>query len=395
MKDQIRQFTSESVCIGHPDKMADQLSDAVLDEVLRQDPSGRVACESFLKGSLAAIGGEITANADLNVPEIVRDTIRSIGYTKPEYGFDLQSNILVSLTEQSGDIAEGVDEKKTEDEALGAGDMGLMFGYACRETEQLMPLPLTLSRNLTDQLTAVRQNDVLPYLRPDGKAQVTVEYNQNNDPERVKTVVVAAQHEPDVPQNQLEEDLIENVIRESIAPDLLDGDTNLYINPTGVFVKGGPAADTGLTGRKVIVDTYGGMGNHGGGCFSGKDPTKVDRSAAYAARHAAKNIVAAGLADRCEVQLSYAIGRTQPVSIHVETFDTSEMPAPVLVRALQHHLDFSPGGIIERLDLRRPIYLQTTRDGHFGCEKDLYPWENTNVAENIRSFVEDRSNTEV
>jgi len=395
MKDQIRQFTSESVSIGHPDKMADQISDAVLDEVLRQDPEGRVACESFLKGNLAAVGGEITADAKLNVPELVRETIRDIGYTKPEYGFDLQSNILVSLTEQSGDIAEGVDEEQEQDEALGAGDMGLMFGYACRETEQLMPLPLTLARNLTDRLTTVRRDGTVPYLRPDGKAQVTVDYGPDRTPQRVRTVVVAAQHDPDVDRSTLESDLTEHVIREAIDPSLLDDDTNLYINPTGIFVKGGPDADTGLTGRKVIVDTYGGMGNHGGGAFSGKDPTKVDRSATYAARHAAKNIVAARLADRCEVQLSYAIGRTEPVSIHVETFGTSTVPENELVRALTEHLNFSPGAIIDRLQLRRPIYLQTTRDGHFGCENDLYPWEYTDVADDLRSFVEERATTEV
>ncbi len=393
MKDNIRLFTSESVSIGHPDKMADQISDAVLDEVLRQDPDGRVACETFLKGSLAAIGGEITANADLNVPELVRDEIRTIGYTKPEYGFDLQSNILVSLTEQSGDIAEGVDED--EDEDLGAGDMGLMFGYACNETPELMPLPLMLARGLTDRLTEVRREEIVSFLRPDGKAQVTVEYDDRNRPKRVETVVVAAQHEPDVDRETLEHELTETVVHAVIDSELLDEDTDVYINPTGVFVKGGPDVDTGLTGRKVIVDTYGGMGNHGGGCFSGKDPTKVDRSAAYAARHAAKNIVAADLADRCEVQLSYAIGKTQPVSINVECFGTASVPAPQLVEALEAEFDFSPGGIINRFDLRRPIYLQTTRDGHFGVEKDIYPWEHTDAAERLRSRIEDRVTTEV
>ncbi len=394
MKDDIRLFTSESVSIGHPDKMADQISDAILDEVLRQDPHGRVACETFLKGSLAAVGGEISANARLNVPEIVREEIKNIGYTKPEYGFDLQSNILVSLTEQSGDIAEGVDEDES-DEALGAGDMGLMFGYACKETPELMPLPLMLSRGLTDRLTEVRREEIVSFLRPDGKAQVTVEYDDQNRPERVETVVVAAQHEPDVDRETLEQELTEHVVEDVIDPELLDDDTNIYINPTGVFVKGGPEADTGLTGRKVIVDTYGGMGNHGGGCFSGKDPTKVDRSAAYAARHAAKNIVAADLADRCEVQLSYAIGKTHPVSINVECFGTASAPAPKLVDALEAEFDFSPGGIIDRLELRRPIYLQTTRDGHFGSEKDIYPWENTEAAERLRSHIEDQVAAEV
>ncbi len=385
MEDQKHLFTSESVSVGHPDKIADQISDAVLDAVLRQDPEGRVACETYLKGNLAVVGGEITADADLNIPEIVRSTVDEIGYTKKEYGFDPEANIIVALNEQSGDIAQGVD--RGEDEELGAGDMGIMFGYACRETETLMPMPLMLSRRLTDRLTEVRREDVVSFLRPDGKAQVTVEYTADQQPKRVHTVVLAAQHEPDVSRDQLEAKLREHVVEASIDSALLDGNTNVYINPTGKFVGGGPEVDTGLTGRKTIVDTYGGMGNHGGGCFAGKDPTKVDRTGAFAARHAAKNIVAADLASRCEVQLSYAIGRPDPVSIAVDCFGTASVEPSELVRALDSVFDFTPGGIIERFDLRRPIYLASNRDGHLGCEKEDYLWEKTDAVEKLREAV--------
>lgn len=393
MQDQLNLFTSESVSIGHPDKVADQISDAVLDAVLEQDPEGRVACETFLKGNLAVVGGEISAEADLNIPEIVREVVRDIGYTSAELGFDPKSNIVVSLDEQSGDIAQGVDED--EDEELGAGDMGIMFGYACRETPELMPLPLILSRRLTHQLTKVRKEGGLDYLRPDGKAQVTVEYDENSQPKRVHTVVLAAQHEPDIDQDRLAEDLRRTVIEEAIGEELLDDETIYHINPTGVFISGGPSVDTGLTGRKVIVDTYGGMGNHGGGCFAGKDPTKVDRTGAFAARHAAKNIVAADLADRAEVQLSYAIGRPEPISISVETFGTGEVPNGQIRDALQETLDFTPGGIIRRFDLLRPIYLETTRDGHLGCEKDQYRWEKTDIAETLREAVRGKATADV
>ena len=367
-----RYFTSESVTEGHPDKVCDQISDRVLDALLEQDPMSRCACEVTAEPGAVHIMGEITTNAEVDYESCAREVIRCIGYTKPEYGFTDDCNITCSLHKQSPDIAMGVNNAMDNDEELGAGDQGMMFGYACNETPGFMPLAIQLANELTQRLTYVRRAGILTYLRPDGKSQVTVEY-ENGKPKRVDAVVISTQHDPTVSIERLREDIWENVILPIIPDAMWDSDTKVYINPTGRFVLGGPAADTGLTGRKIIADTYGGYARHGGGAFSGKDPTKVDRSAAYMARYVAKHIVAAGLADKCEIQLSYAIGVAQPVSIFVDTFGTGKLPDDVLQAWLTLNVDFRPGTIIETLNLRRPIYEKTAAYGHFG--RNIFPWE--------------------
>jgi len=370
-------FTSESVTEGHPDKVADQISDAILDGIMASYPQGRVACETLVTTGLALISGEITTEPYVDIPKIVRNTIKEIGYTDAIYGFDYETcAVLTSIDEQSQDIALGVDKQ-------GAGDQGMMFGYACRETAELMPMPISLAHKLARRLADVRRQGILEFLRPDGKSQVTIEY-VDGKPDRVHTVVIAAQHHPEISDKELREGIIEEVIKAVIPADLLKGDTKYHINATGRFVMGGPQADTGLTGRKIIVDTYGGAGAHGGGCFSGKDPTKVDRSASYAARHAAKNIVAAGLADKCELQLAYVIGVADPVSITVETYGTGKVDDSKLVSLLREHFDLTPAGIIERLDLRRPIYKQTAAYGHFGREEEGFTWELTDFVDILK-----------
>ena len=373
-----RLFTSESVTEGHPDKVADQISDAVLDEVLRQDPNSRVACETLVTTGLVLLAGEITTKAYVDFPGVARRVIKDIGYTRHDYGFDGQTcAVLSAIDPQSPDIAQGVDTG-------GAGDQGLMFGFACRETEQLMPLPITLAHGLTRRLSAVRRAGGLRWLRPDGKSQVTVEY-EGQRPVRVHTVVVSTQHDPDVSLGEIREGVVELVIRAEVPPHLIDERTIFHINPTGRFVIGGPQGDCGLTGRKIIVDTYGGMGRHGGGAFSGKDPTKVDRSAAYMARHIAKNIVAAGLADRCEVQLAYAIGVADPVSVRVDTFGTSKVDPTIISDLVRSHFKLTPKGIIESLNLRRPIYCKTAAYGHFGRNDPDFTWESTDKAAKLAS----------
>jgi S-adenosylmethionine synthetase len=371
-------FTSESVTEGHPDKIADQVSDAVLDAVLAQDPTGRVACETLLTTGLVVVAGEITTSCYVDIPRVARETIREVGYTRAKFGFDHETcGVITAIDEQSGDIAMGVDK-------LGAGDQGLMFGYACTETEELMPLPITLAHRLCLRLTQVRKSGQLPYLRPDGKSQVSVRY-VDGKPVSVETVVISTQHGPETGLSKIREDMIEQVIRPTIPKHLIDGNKIVYhVNPTGRFVTGGPMGDTGLTGRKIIVDTYGGSCPHGGGAFSGKDPTKVDRSACYMARHVAKNVVAAGLAERAQVQVAYAIGVADPVSIMIETFGTGKVPNSKLEQLIRRHFDFTPAGIIKYLDLRRPFYRKTAAYGHFGRSEPEFTWERTNRIKDLR-----------
>jgi len=377
-------FTSESVTEGHPDKVADQISDAVLDAILEKDPYGRVACETLVTTGLAFIAGEITTTCYVDIPKVVRSTIRDIGYTRAKYGFDYETcAVITSIDEQSPDIALGVDERTGEHEQ-GAGDQGLMFGYATNETPELMPMPILLAHKLARRLADVRKQDVIHYLRPDGKSQVTVEY-VNGRPLRVDTIVVACQHSDDVTLKAIREDIIEEVIKPVIPQELLDDENVTYhINPTGRFVSGGPKADCGLTGRKIIVDTYGGVGSHGGGAFSGKDPSKVDRSASYMVRYVAKNIVASGIADKCEVQLSYAIGISDPISILIDTYKTEKIDPERIVEIVRDNFSFKPKAMIEYLDLRRPIYKKTAAYGHFGREEPEFTWERTDMADTLR-----------
>ncbi|MBQ7840978.1 MAG: methionine adenosyltransferase [Lachnospiraceae bacterium] len=392
-----RLFTSESVTEGHPDKMCDAISDAILDALMEKDPMSRVACETASCTGFVLVTGEITTNAYVDIPRIVRDTVKGIGYDKSEYGFDGNTcAVMVSIDEQSSDIAMGVDkaleakENKMSDEeieAIGAGDQGMMFGYATNETEELMPYPISLAHKLALQLTKVRKDGTLTYLRPDGKTQVSVEYDENDKPVRLEAVVLSTQHDPDVTQEQIHEDIKKHVFDVILPAELIDENTKFFINPTGRFVIGGPHGDAGLTGRKIIVDTYGGYARHGGGAFSGKDCTKVDRSAAYAARYVAKNIVAAGLADKCEIQLSYAIGVAQPTSIMVDTFGTGKLSDEKLVNIIRENFDLRPAGIIKMLDLRRPIYKQTAAYGHFGRNDLDLPWEKLDKVETLKSYL--------
>lgn len=390
-------FTSESVTEGHPDKMCDQISDAILDALLEQDPMSRVACETCTTTGLVMVMGEITTNAYVDIQKIVRDTIREIGYTRGKYGFDADTcGVITAIDEQSADIALGVDkaleakEKRMSDdeiEAIGAGDQGMMFGYASDETEDYMPYPISMAHKLALQLAKVRKDGTLPYLRPDGKTQVTVEYDEEGIPKRLDAVVLSTQHDPEVSQEQIHKDIKQYVFDEILPAEMVDEDTKFFINPTGRFVIGGPHGDSGLTGRKIIVDTYGGMARHGGGAFSGKDCTKVDRSAAYAARYVAKNIVAAGLAKKCEIQLSYAIGVAQPTSVMVDTFGTGKLSDEKLVEMIRENFDLRPAGIIKMLDLRRPIYKQTASYGHFGRNDLDLPWEKLDKADDLKKYL--------
>ena len=392
-----RLFTSESVTEGHPDKMCDQISDAILDALMEQDPMSRVACETSTTTGLVLVMGEITTNAYVDIQKIVRDTITEIGYTRGKYGFDAETcGVITAIDEQSKDIALGVDKaleakentmSEEDIDAIGAGDQGMMFGYASDETPELMPYPISLAHKLAMKLTEVRKNGTLPYLRPDGKTQVTVEYDENGTPIRLDAVVLSTQHDPEVTQEQIHEDIKKYVFDEILPKDMVDENTKFFVNPTGRFVIGGPHGDSGLTGRKIIVDTYGGYGRHGGGAFSGKDCTKVDRSAAYAARYVAKNIVAAGLADKCEIQLSYAIGVARPTSVMVDTFGTGKLSDERLTEIVRENFDLRPAGIIKMLDLRRPIYKQTAAYGHFGRTDLDLPWEKTDKAEVLKKYL--------
>ena len=392
-----RLFTSESVTEGHPDKMCDAISDAILDALMEKDPMSRVACETASCTGFVLVTGEITTNAYVDIPKIVRETVKEIGYDKSEYGFDGNTcAVMVSIDEQSSDIAMGVDKaleakenqmSEEELEAIGAGDQGMMFGYATNETEEYMPYPISLAHKLAQQLTKVRKDSTLTYLRPDGKSQVSVEYDENDKPVRLEAVVLSTQHDPDVTQEQIHEDIKKYVFDPILPAELIDENTKFFINPTGRFVIGGPHGDAGLTGRKIIVDTYGGYARHGGGAFSGKDCTKVDRSAAYAARYVAKNIVAAGLADKCEIQLSYAIGVAQPTSIMADTFGTGKVSDEKLVEIIRENFDLRPAGIIKMLNLRRPIYKQTAAYGHFGRNDLDLPWEKMDKAEDLKKYL--------
>ena len=392
-----RLFTSESVTEGHPDKMCDAISDAILDALMEKDPMSRVACETASCTGFVLVTGEITTNAYVDIPKIVRETVKEIGYDKSEYGFDGNTcAVMVSIDEQSSDIAMGVDKaleakenqmSEEELEAIGAGDQGMMFGYATNETEEYMPYPISLAHKLAQQLTKVRKDGTLTYLRPDGKSQVSVEYDENNKPVRLEAVVLSTQHDPDVTQEQIHEDIKKYVFDPILPAELIDENTKFFINPTGRFVIGGPHGDAGLTGRKIIVDTYGGYARHGGGAFSGKDCTKGDRSAAYAARYVAKNIVAAGLADKCEIQLSYAIGVAQPTSIMADTFGTGKISDEKLVKIIRENFDLRPAGIIKMLNLRRPIYKQTAAYGHFGRNDLDLPWEKLDKAEDLKKYL--------
>ncbi|MBD9202611.1 MAG: methionine adenosyltransferase [Eubacterium ventriosum] len=392
-----RLFTSESVTEGHPDKICDQISDAILDELMRQDPMSRVACETAITTGLVLVMGEITTKGYVDIQKVVRETIREIGYDRAKYGFDCDTcGVITALDEQSADIALGVDKaleakenKMTDEEidAIGAGDQGMMFGYATNETEEYMPYPISLAHKLARKLTEVRKNGTLKYLRPDGKSQVTVEYDENGKPSRLDAVVLSTQHDPEVSQEQIHKDIKKYVFDTVLPQDMIDENTKFFVNPTGRFVIGGPHGDSGLTGRKIIVDTYGGYARHGGGAFSGKDCTKVDRSAAYAARYVAKNIVAAGLADKCEIQLSYAIGVAHPTSVMVDTFGTGKLNDEQLVEIIRENFDLRPAGIIKMLDLRRPIYKQTAAYGHFGRNDIDVPWEKTDKVEMLKKYM--------
>ena len=390
-------FTSESVTEGHPDKICDRISDAILDALLAEDPMSRVACETACTTGLVVVMGEITTHAYVNIQQIARDTIKEIGYDRAKYGFDGDTcGVIVSIDEQSRDIAMGVDKalelresgmNDAELDAIGAGDQGMMFGYACNETPELMPYPITLAHRLTRKLAEVRKNGTLSYLRPDGKSQVTVEYDENGKPSRLEAIVLSTQHDPQISHEQIEADIKKYIFDEVLPQELIDENTKFYVNPTGRFVIGGPQGDSGLTGRKIIVDTYGGFARHGGGAFSGKDPTKVDRTACYAARYAAKNLVAAGLCDKAEIQLSYAIGVAHPTSVMVDTFGTAKVSERILTEAIRQVFDFRPAGMIKMLDLRRPIYKATSSYGHFGRNDANFPWEKTDKTEALLEAV--------